>query len=439
MRRLLLAPLACSLLFLAPGCGADPDDGGPLGQTRDAILDGTVDKDHTGVVAVFRASDGEFCSGYLIAPNLVLTAAHCTAAFTPGTTACEAFTEDGSVMEPGTIDQPFATSVFHVANPTVFTPAEPYTKVETVLLPPDAIGANPCGRDVSLLRLSAPIEGATPIEPRLDLGPIAGETFTATGYGATKGGTITGIGTRHARAAVPVTSVGKTITDEGIVRTVEADWTSGDGPCAGDSGSPAIDAAGRSFGVMSRGNQKTCTSMVYNGVTAHADWIRAEVKAAAAALGQPAPAWAEPPVAGSAGLGDDCRGETECEAPLSCRPIDDRFRCTSLDCDACAPGWICGTSAGAPACVPDPNGPPDAGPTDAGTGDAGVTDPGSDPDGGGGCAAAPAREGRSGMGAALVLLVLGAAAARGARSRREEFVPIAGEDDPRRRGAHAPR
>lgn len=293
MQRLLPSLVVCSSLLVGPGCGAG---GERAGEAESAVSAGGVDELHESVVAILRTTDGELCTGQLIAPNLVLTAAHCTTEPTPGPVTCASFLSDGGIVHPQVVGEPLPPGVFIVAHAATFSLSAPQAKVEAVLLPPGAVGQINCGVDVSLLRLRDPILGTTPIVPRLDLGPIVGEAFTAVGYGSTQGGTIEGVGTRHLRSGVPVTSVGETLDAAGLLRTDARDFTSGEGPCAGDSGGPALDALGRTFGVMSRGDQKTCANMVYNGIAAHAAWIRAEATVAAAALGTPPPAWVTPPV-----------------------------------------------------------------------------------------------------------------------------------------------
>ncbi|APR85779.1 Trypsin-2 precursor [Minicystis rosea] len=384
----------CASLLSTSGCGTEVRD------AASAISRGAVDEIHTSVVAILRTTDGELCTGQLIAPNLVLTAAHCTTEPTPGSVSCAPYLSNEGIIHPQVVGRPLDPSIFLVGNAATFSPAGPNVEVDAVLLPPDTVGQINCGVDLSLLRLREPLWGTIPIEPRLDLGPIVGETFTAVGYGATQGGTHRGLGTRHQQSGVPVTQVGPTLNAHGVLRTDARDWTSGEGPCAGDSGGPALDIAGRTFGVMSRGNPRICANMVYNGLAAHAAWIRRETSLALASLDAPSPFWMTEPTAGIAELGDDCRADTECASPLACRPIEDRFRCTSLDCTTCAPGWTCRTLAGADTCIP--------------ASDRGAASIDANPDARApaGCAIAPSSAGHFGCGLLPMLAVLGLSRAR---------------------------
>jgi uncharacterized protein (TIGR03382 family) len=222
------------------------------------------------------------------------------------------------------------------------------------------------------------------------------------------------------------------IAQDGIQFVTGSEWIGDTGTCEGDSGSPALDVVGQSFGVLSRGPAGACDSPIYTSVHAYADWIRSAATAAASAAGIAAPAWVTPPANNSAHLGDPCTADTQCDEAddpqLACLVVGNQRRCSYSDCSLCATGWVCGSDpSGASVCVPDPNAPPpDAGTpgndaatttTDAGTGgDAGAsTDGGTGGSMHGGCSAAPTTDARGG---AFALAGAGLALALGARRRR---------------------
>jgi hypothetical protein len=82
------------LLVLGACAAADPSDSDAkaVGQTSSAIVNGTpstASQDSTVLIAV--GTDGQFCTGALIAPNLVITARHCVQG-TDENTECGSYT-----------------------------------------------------------------------------------------------------------------------------------------------------------------------------------------------------------------------------------------------------------------------------------------------------------------------------------------------------------
>ncbi|HEV3193653.1 MAG TPA: trypsin-like serine protease, partial [Polyangiaceae bacterium] len=62
------------------GCGGAEPSVDPTGYVMSAIENGTVDTAHTFAVGIVQVgSQVSFCSGALLAPNLVATARHCVA------------------------------------------------------------------------------------------------------------------------------------------------------------------------------------------------------------------------------------------------------------------------------------------------------------------------------------------------------------------------
>lgn len=257
------------------------------------ILGGKQDTKHKAVVGVVynNGPASEFCTGYLVTPDLVLTARHCTLILENPNGGCEG---EGRTVA----GEPFEIEKMLVFTETSPSGPEAGLSVAEILTPEDT---TLCGNDVALLRLAEPLTKLAPIALRVATPPVVDEPLTVVGYGATKGGPDTSSGTRRSRSGVTVRSVGLT------ERAIEGEWTVSEGPCVGDSGGPALDASGVSIGVMSRGDQQTCEGMVYERLDVHAAFLRTAVQASAKRLGGAVPAWAEGPgeggVAGAGGAG----------------------------------------------------------------------------------------------------------------------------------------
>lgn len=251
-----------------------------------SILDGVADTAHPGVVAI--ENPFEALSGFVIAPDLVLTARHGVGEVIHPRSPC-VDVNGGDIAEAAA---PYAATKFRVyTSDDVFARPGTPLNVAEVLLPSAATAL--CGNDVALLRLASSLDPALAIAPRLEGPPLEGESVTVVGYGAAAGGTDTTSGKRRVRDDVSVAAIGPQLP-----RYLESEWTISEGPCAGDSGSPAFGADGRAIGVMSRGNKATCADMIYERVDTHAAWLRQEARASYLRAGLEVPAWIEPPLQG---------------------------------------------------------------------------------------------------------------------------------------------
>lgn len=240
------------------------------------------------------------CSGVLLAPNLIATAAHCLTG--------QSMAVDCDGPAPPLLGPLLPASGFKVttaANLRQGSAAE-YGAVKKVHLLTD-FGVPLCGNDVGVLQLSETVS-ITPLTP-LFAPPEVGTSYSAYGYGAdTASGT--GDGVRRELAGRSVICVGSGCEDTLVtglggqsgtsgeqvpapaVRATE--FLGGDGVCAGDSGGPAVLKRAnlrRVLGVVSRG-RIDCSAPVYAIFPAE---LRAVGRSAALEGGYAAPSWTREP------------------------------------------------------------------------------------------------------------------------------------------------
>ena len=264
------------LLALVSGCAPHAD---VAGATRsDAVVGGT-DAGPGDHAVVFVAIPARSCSGALIAPNLVVTAAHCVSRHRAGDFRCSPEGElelDGSgVGELGGPIEPEEVAV-HVGSPRAEEPAArgaAIVSTETLTV---------CRDDLAFVVLDTHLDDQPTFPIRIGQRVRIGEPMTVIGYGGT--GVSTERALLYRREGVPVVDVG----------IPPRAFALGPGPCEGDSGGPALSATGGITGIYSL-LSGDCTSATvrntYAELAPYADLAQAafELAGAVPRLDGPAP------------------------------------------------------------------------------------------------------------------------------------------------------
>ena len=196
-------------------CGTrSPGTGESVAQSTSAITHGSDDAGDPAVVAILDPSGGTACSGTVIAPYIVLTAAHCTV---------PAIVQGGSVVLGASVTKPVAT--IRIADAVADPMFDPGT----------------LANDIGLLVLAS-AAAATPV-PLGASAPTLSSQVQLVGWGLT---------------AADAGDLGQKRQGTSIVSAVDATTfdvaSSPSQPCDGDSGGPALDH-GRRDHVGRRGDQ----------------------------------------------------------------------------------------------------------------------------------------------------------------------------------------
>src|ERR1700722_7969798 len=130
----------------AASCGGPPAPADLVGTTTSDIQGGSTDTTHLFAVGVVQLAEEQqnmvaFCTGVLLAPNLVATARHCVAQLASTTIDCTSSTF-GPLYPP--------SDVF-VTTDTTITMNSPFHPVSTIIVPSGADQTAVCGNDIALM------------------------------------------------------------------------------------------------------------------------------------------------------------------------------------------------------------------------------------------------------------------------------------------------
>jgi secreted trypsin-like serine protease len=295
-------------------CGGAPPPSEDVGTIASPIQGGMTDTTHKFSVGVVQLAQEQqnmvaFCTGVLLAPNLVATARHCVAQLASTTIDCM----------NSTFGPLFPASQVFVTTDTNITMTSLFVPVTDVIVPSGADQTHVCGNDIALMILASNISLPQYVEPVIAppmTDPMFEHAVTAIGYGIDTPTDMTGMtaGTRRIRENVQLTCIPNdtTFTDcftDPNARSVltGTEFVSGDSTCEGDSGSGAFEQGnfnqGRwvAFGILSRGGVSadgtTCEQPIYSRFDAWGSLIvdaaqQAQMQAAAKKSPYPLPAWA---------------------------------------------------------------------------------------------------------------------------------------------------
>lgn len=270
----------CLLAGCAPSAELEPS--ADYLAHRSAIVGGTIDHGDPAVVAV-AVESMQFCTGTLIAPQTVLTAAHCIYSY-------------GQDYD------------YYVLFGTESDSPTQYVKVTAQYRHPDYSGSGN-GFDIGVLRLSKPVTNVKPIAPNPT--PLSqayvGDPIRHVGFGVTSG-SGSGGGTKR-QVTYNVRQIGAYEIESGA---------SGKQTCGGDSGGPA-------FMITAGSNEERVAGVVsYGDADCNQFGIDSRVDIALNWIEQTSSVWEVP----------TCGEDGKCLQ--GCTPVDQ-------DC-ACADDGVCGAS-----------------------------------------------------------------------------------------------
>jgi secreted trypsin-like serine protease len=199
---------------LTVGCSQAAPSNDPVDQSESSIINGVETTGYSNIIALYGkkpgADKGMLCTASVIAPKVLLTAAHCVSPAVVG---------EGLVYKA-------------LLAPNLMDSANPSPKIDVAEVHWDqAFNAQalPNGHDIAVAILAEPINVA-PL--KFNRAPLSGVTTARlVGYGLNDGVNQTGAGVKRT-AEVPVASV-----DDKFV--VTGSWF-GTTMCSGDSGGPVL-------------------------------------------------------------------------------------------------------------------------------------------------------------------------------------------------------
>jgi len=239
----------CAAAMLCVACTMEAAESETTGRSEDAIVGGADDAVDPAVVALYArvpgATTGSLCTGEVISPTVVLTAAHCVTEVAPGSV---------HYVIPGAKFQSVPSSEWLAVKEAHADPAFDSQHLEA-------------GHDIAVVILAKPttirplrfLQGTLPPE-------AIGQRVRLVGYGLDNGLLQTGAGTKRT-VTVPVVSMDDLTLETGNLFQKA---------CNGDSGGPAllnIDGEETIVGVTSYGFIFCLFDAFYTRVDRYSDFI----------------------------------------------------------------------------------------------------------------------------------------------------------------------